>query len=149
MTKYIKIFVVFTVVCLCFTSFVACSKPKSDEELITARIDKFVKSYNSGDMDEVLECLDAKTQNAFKASMNIGNMLISKTGYSVDISDLFGLSSGSLTLTDRIINMESDTKATVYVTVRYEDKYSNTQEEAFFTMVKEDDDWFINNFESK
>lgn len=100
-------------------------------------------------MDEVLECLDAKTQNAFKASMNIGNMLIGKTGYSVDISDLFGLSSGSLTLTDRIINMESDTKATVYVTVRYEDKYSNTQEEAFFTMVKEDDDWFINNFESK
>ena len=155
MVKYRKIFVAFMVLSLCFSLLTACSYEKSDEELIESKINKFLQAYNSGDMDGVLECLDAKTKNTVKASMNIGSALIGKTGFGITFSDLFSLGIGTmseedvLTISEKTINIESDVKATVDVTLGYKDKLSDMQEKAIFTMVKEDDDWFIKNLESK
>lgn len=155
MIKHRRFFAVITMLFLCFSLLSACTSPKSDEELIESRINNFLKAYNSGDIDAVLDCLDAKTRNTYKAAMNIGNVLIGKTGFGFDLSDLFGLGVGLmseddiLTISDTTINMVDDTKATVDVTLGYKDKMSDMQEKAFFTMIKEDNDWFIKNLESK
>lgn len=155
MIKQRKFLAVIMALFLCFSLLSACASPKSDKELIESRINSFLKAYNSGDMDAVLECLDAKTKNTYKAAMNIGNVLIGKTGFGIKLSDLFGISVGTmseddiLTISDTTINMVDDTKATVDVTLGYKDKISDTQEKAFFTMIKEDNDWFIKNLESK
>ncbi len=155
MVKYKKSFVAFMVLSLCFSLLTSCFYFKSDEELIESRIDRFLDAYNSGDMDEVLECLDSKTKNTFKASAAFGNALIGKTGFDYTLSDLFSLSIGVvseddiLTVSDISISMVSDDKATVDVTLSYKDKLSDIQEKAVFTMVKEDGDWFIKNLENK
>ena len=53
----------------------SCSKEKEEvpttEELIKERIEQFVTAYNDGDMETVLDCLDAKTRNAFQAMLNL------------------------------------------------------------------------------
>ena len=131
------------------------SPEKSDDELIRARIDQFQKSYNTGDIHAVLECMDAKTRNTYQAAMNVGNVLIGKTGFGIALSDLFSLGIGALSegdvlnLSDIRIHMTDSTHATVDVALQYQDLLCENQEEAFFTMVKEDGDWFIINFESK
>lgn len=155
MIKHRRFLAVIMVLFLCFSLLSACTSPKSDEELIESRINNFIKAYNSGDIDAVLDCLDAKTKNTYKAAMNIGNVLIGKTGFGISLADLFGISIGImseddvLTISNISISISSDTSATVYVTLGYKDKMSDTQEKAFFTMIKEDDDWFIKNLESK
>lgn len=155
MVKQRKFLAVITVLLLCVSLLSACTLFKSDEELIESRINSFVKAYNSGDMDEVLKCLDTKTRNACQAAINIGNVFIGKTGYGFQLSDLFGLGASALseedllTLSDITINLVDDTEATVDVTMKYDDTKASTQGSAVFTMIKEDDDWFIKNFESK
>lgn len=161
MTKYKRILTVSMVLLLCFFSLFACSAPKSDEELIESKINQFLKAYNSGDMDAVLECLAARTKNQVSSAMKIAQAIggaVPKVGGilgKISISDLFGVSVGMvsdddiLTISDTTINIVSDTKATVDVVLGYKDKLSDTQGKAFFTMVKEDNDWFIKNLEGK
>ena len=49
---------------------------KSDEELIRDRMNTFLTAYNSGDLQGVLQCMDAKTRNTYQSALNIGNVLI-------------------------------------------------------------------------
>lgn len=156
MIKYKKIPAVFILLLLCLSLLSACASSKSDEELIESKIHQFLKAYNSGDIDAVLECLDSKTKNTYKAAMNIGNVFIGKkTGYNISLSDLFSLGVGTmseddiLTISDTTITIVNDTKATVDVTLEYKDKMSDMQEKAFFTMIKEENDWWIKNLENK
>lgn len=155
MIKHRRFLAVIMMLLLCFSLLSACTFQKSDEELIESRIDQFLKAYNAGDMEAILDCLDTKTKNTYEAAMNIGNILIGKTGFDINLSDLFSISVGTmsegdiLTISDTTINISDDTKATVYVTLGYKDKMNDTQEKAFFTMIKEDNDWFINDLESE
>lgn len=128
---------------------------KSDEELIQSRIDQFLYAFNSGDTEGILECMDQKTRNGLQASVNMANALVGKTGFKLDFSDLFSMgvwqmSEGDvLEISDMIIEITGEDQARVDVTLSYEDKMSEMEDEAFFTMVKEDGDWFIENLESK
>lgn len=122
---------------------------KTDEDLIADRIDSFLKAYNSGDMNKVFENLDSKTRNTYGALLNVGNMLIGKTGYGVSLSDIFSISVGFiseddiLTVSDLKITIESETKATAKCVLSYSDKLTSKKEEAVFKLIKEDKDWFI------
>lgn len=155
MSKFKKILTVLIICLMCFSSMVGCIITKSDEELIELKINQFLNAYNSGDMDSVLECLDSKTRNTYESAMNIGNALIGKSGFKIGISDLFGIAVGTiseediLTISEINIAIKNETEATVDVTLAYKDKISDTTEAAYFTMVKEDNEWFINNFQSK
>ena len=65
---------------------------KRNEALITERIETFLTAYNAGDMEAVLECLDAKSRNAFQATLNLlGGLAGAATGVGIDLSDLFSL----------------------------------------------------------
>lgn len=153
-----KIFAVLAVI-VCFSLvavFLAQYFFKSDEQLINERIDKFLNAYNSGDMSGVVSCFDAKTRNQFQGILNIGNALIGgSTGFGINISDLFGISVGSvsdediLKATDRVITFKSDSLATVTITLSYKDNYSSMSDKAVLTMVKEGRDWFIKTFKEQ
>lgn len=122
---------------------------KSDEQKIEDRMNDFLKSYNAGDMNGVLDSFDAKTRNTYKAAMNVGNSLIGLTGFGIDMSDMFSLgialSEGdALQFDDMQITIVSDTKATVRVTFRYQNIQESYTQKAKFTLVKEDNDWYIN-----
>lgn len=139
----------------------ACSPQKSDEELIEARIDEFLTAYNTGDLDAVLNCLDAKTRNAYKSAIGITEALggaVPNVGGilgEISISDLFGISIGIMSKGDvlmvdiRQINIQDGTTATVDVTMGYKDKLDAFSSEAVFTMLKENGNWYIKNFEDK
>lgn len=155
MSIFKKILTVLIICLMCFSSMVGCVTTKSDEELIELKINQFLKAYNSGDMDSVLECLDSKTRNTYESAMNIGNALIGKSGFKIGISDLFGIAVGTiseediLTISEINIAIKNETEATVDVTLAYKDNISDTKESAYFTMVKEDNEWFIKNLQSK
>ena len=64
----------------------------TDEELIRERVETFISAYNEGDMDTVLECLDAKSRNAMEAMLKLlGGIAGSYTGFEIDLKDLFSL----------------------------------------------------------
>lgn len=128
---------------------------RSDEEQIQFRIEKFLRAYNSGDTEGILECMDQKTRNGLQASVNVANALAGMTGFKLDFSDLFSMgvwqmSEGDiLEISDVVIEVTGEDRARVDVTLSYDDRVSEMEDEAFFTMVKEDGDWFIENLESK
>lgn len=69
---------------------------KNDRELIEDRIEEFTEAYNAGDYEEVLESLDKKTRNTYKAAMNLGESLFSGyTRYGISGGDLFALGVGT------------------------------------------------------
>ncbi len=157
-----------TFICLCFT---ACSennktyeeiaesyfqKKKSDEELISARIDAFLTAFNTGDFDGVLACMDAKSRNQCQA---LANMLEGiKLGFSaggvsvsgsLNMADLFGFSIGSISKDD-LMNMETvelkiqDGKyATLYTNLSYSVDIGSPEGNIKFELKKENGDWFI------
>lgn len=104
------------VVCIMMISLTACFAAKSDEELISDRIDSFMKAYNSGDMDGVLDSLSAKTRNTLSSILSIGNSLIGNlTGIGLSLSDMFGLGVGLqagdlLTISDVTVDIQSEKK---------------------------------------
>ena len=67
---------------------------KSDEEKIKSRLESFTNAYNSGDLEKMLDCMDSKTKNTYKSAINITDSLIGKTGFKINLNDLFGLSVG-------------------------------------------------------
>ena len=133
---------------LLLTCLSACKKEKqpTNEELIENRITSFVTAYNDGDMEVVLECLDAKTRNAFQAMLNIlGGLAGSAAGFNIDLSDLFSLgvstTSGDfmeLDITD--ITVIDGANATATTTMDLTGAGTQT---IYFVMVYENEGWYI------
>ncbi len=128
-----------------------CGGKKTDEELITERIESFVEAYNNGDMEEAIECMDSKSRNALESAMNMANALIGKTGFDISMGDLFGLAvsmseSELLKIDDISITYISDENADVSAGLSYNDKITGTanfEEQIIIKMKKEKSDWFI------
>lgn len=143
-----KIISILLLISLFSTALTACIF-KSDQQLIEDRMDVFLKAYNSGNFEAVLECLDAKSRNTYKSAFGIGSGLIGLTGFSVNMSDLFGLSIGlipdgdALRLENTRIAIKSSTTAVVYATMYYHDLETDYSEDVQIKLVKEDGDWFI------
>ena len=123
---------------------------KSDEVKIQERLDAVVFAFNSGDMEGVLDCYDAKTRNVNKAVMGIGNGLLGMGGIDIGLSSLFALtvglqSNGDLVRVEDVqITMNTDrTRATVNATLCYEDVDGGYDTPLQMTMIKENGDWFI------
>ena len=123
----------------------------SDEDQIKARIETFLTAYNTGDMDTVLECLDAKTRNAFEAWLNILGAVAGKyTGIDIDLSDLFSLGVNTtkgdfMGLTINSINI-TDTKNAVVTTTM---TLSGQTMTIYFKMLRENGGWYINDMTDK
>ena len=132
-----------------FVVFSVCAK--SDETLIEDRVNTFLTAYNSGDMEEVIACFDAKTRNTYKAAMNIGNGLIGMTGFDVGIADLFGLGvalmsdEDVLKLDDMEISIISDNRAIVQGPLSYRENQKSYSGTVKLLLVKENGDWYISN----
>lgn len=155
MRRVVLLLLIFIIV---ISMFSACDfLVKSDDVLIRTRIDCFLEAYNTGDMDAVLECLDAKTRNTYKSAMGLAEAFGgSFTGLGgITIKDIFGISVGMssngniLTVEIQQINIKDEHNAVVEATMSYTDKIQNFSDEAIFTMLKEDGDWYIKNFEDK
>ncbi len=126
----------------------ACNKEKqpTNEELIENRITTFVTAYNDGDMEAVLECLDAKTRNAFQAMLNLlGGLAGSAAGFNIDLSDLFSLGVGitsddfmQLEVTDITVIDSANAIATTTM-----DLTGAGKQTIYFIMVYENDGWYI------
>ena len=121
------------------------SKPKTDEEKIEARINEFITAYNDGDMDAVLQCLDATTRNAFQALLNLmGGFVGSQAGFDIDLSDLFSLGVSTaegdfMELEIRSIAMldSSNAIATTFMDL------NGAESTIYFIMVYEKGGWYI------
>lgn len=122
---------------------------KSDEELIKERVEKFTDAYNSGNFEEAVESMDAKTRNTAKAVMNIGEGLFGGyTGYNIQGSDLFTLgvaiSGDDELLKIQLANLSVEGASAMATGVL---SYGAVQIEADFSFIKEGRDWYIKNIE--
>ena len=139
---------IFAIVLGCFT---ACGE-KSDEELIEKRIESFVKTYNAGDLDKLIENLSYSERTEMQSYIT----LIEGIGFSyggasgkLDLSAIFGIAMGSTTDGDMMginiesINITDESHAEVSVSVRMKNKYMEETQSGRIDMVKEDGDWFI------
>ena len=143
-----RIIAVFLMLLLLFG--LAGCQTKSDEAKIRDRIDKFVTSYNSGDMNGVFDSCSAKTRNTLKTQYDLleslGGALL---GDQLKLSDLFtlgvGLSDGDVLAVD--INSVTVTGSTAVAkgTMHYQDIQSSKDSPVIFDMVKEGNDWFVKN----
>ncbi len=115
------------------------TQQSADKKLIEQKIEQFTACYNKGDMDELAECFDATTREAFVA-------LIDLFGGIVDLGDIFALEIYSFDgqAFQAIIQNISITEGKALVTTK-----SNIQgsgdDTLFFVMVYENDEWCINN----
>lgn len=123
---------------------------QSDEVKIENRVNEMITAFNTGDMEGVLDCYDAKTRNANKALLNIGSELFGMTGFDVGLADLFGLTVGLmsdgelLVVEDMQISVNSNgTRATVELTLNYKDVSNTDTVYQQLTMVKENGDWYV------
>ena len=152
MKKKIKVMCIMLVSILIVSNATACGMLKSDEELITERVDMFVFSYNKGDIDNAIECLDAKSRKIINATLNIGEGLFSGlTGFDISVEDLFALGVGFMTddpLSMQILDIEFTSENTATVELGMTIKEVELGEEqsvddAILYMVKEKGDWYI------
>ena len=124
----------------------------TNEELITERIETFLTAYNTGDMDTVLECLDAKTRNAFQAMLNlIGGLAGFAAGFDIDLSDLFSLGVSTtqgdfmgIEITN--INVIDSSNAVATTTM---DLTGAGVQTIYFEMVYENNGWYIHDMTDK
>ena len=130
-----------------------CSFFKSDEQLMKDKINSFVTSYNSGDVEGMIDTLDSQSRQIAKSTLELSDTLISSlTGISVSVKDVFALcisfSDDFDTLT--IVSFDDfqvgESTATVSVTVAGEKSGTEETEQAEFKMKKENGDWYINDF---
>ncbi len=95
MKKILVLFFSMIVIISCFASCQMVNEektPPTNQELITEKIETFLTAYNTGDMEGVLQCLDAKTRNALQAMLNIIESIAgSYIGFEINLSDLFSL----------------------------------------------------------
>ncbi len=125
----------------------------TDEYLIQKCVEDFLTAYNDGDMDRVLDCLDAKTRNAMEAMLNIlGGLAGSQVGFDIDLKDFFSLgvntTSGDFMLLD-IINVEKQGNEKAVVTTSMSLPGGMDNEKVFFMMVYENGKWCINDITDK
>jgi len=121
---------------------------KSDEDKIEDRMNAFLDAYNAGDINSVLESLDAKTRNTYGAYMNVGNALIGLSGFGLELSDMFALgvslSDGeTLSFENMEITMLSDKKASVSAIMCYQGYQDTSSQNVEFILIKENKDWYI------
>lgn len=156
MKRFLSLLLVVTIVLICLVS---CKKYNeenevlpTDEELITARIETFLTAYNTGDMEAVLECLDAKTRNAFQATWNLlGGLAGAAAGFDINLSDLFSLGVNTtqgdfmeLEITDiEVIDSSNATATTIMILAGAE------PQTVYFKMVYENDGWYIHDMTDK
>ncbi len=121
----------------------------TDEELIRECVQTFITAYNEGDMDTVLNCLNAKNRNAMEAILNlVGGAVGSYIGVDINLKDLFaiGVSTVSgdlmkLNITDISITSNSDGKSATVTTSM--DLAGTGAQTVYFSMVYEHDGWYI------
>lgn len=131
----------------------------TNEEMIRDRIELFLTSYNDGDMDSVLQCLNAKTRNAMQAMLNVlggvANGVVNKytgMGFGINLSDLFSLGVAmveddfmKLKITD--INVIDQSNAVVTTTMDLTGGQGD--QNMYFIMVYEKDGWYISDMTDK
>ncbi len=145
-----KIIAIIVSICIFAVLPASCAHQKSDEELIKERVESFLTAYNNGDLEAVLSCMDTKSKNEFSALMNIGDALIGGlSGFDISVSNIFSLAIGVqmgdvLTLSDISVDIQNEKKATVNAVMGYDDTMTAYSGQVQFVMVKENDDWFIN-----
>lgn len=131
-------------------SIAGCNLLKSDSEMIEDRIDTFLSAYNSGDLNAVFECFDAKTRNTYKAILGMGNSLAGMAGFGIDIYDLWAFSVGTMSDGEMLaididdIEFVDETHALVYAEMRYKSAVNGYSESVEISVSKEDGDWFVN-----
>lgn len=123
---------------------------KSDEVKIQERLDAAVFAFNSGDMEGVLDCFDAKTRNVNKAVLGIGDGLLGMGGIDIGLSSMFALAVGLqsdgelMRVEDVRITISADgMRADVEAVLCYEDTQRAFDTPLQITMVKENGDWYI------
>ncbi len=141
---------VFFAVCCLF----GCAKKKTDEELVRERIDTFVTKYNDGDFEGVLECFDAKTRNTLQATFNVmGGLVGGLTGFSFDLGDLFTLGvamMGGEVLAIEVSEVSIDgANAVATAQMGYADIGEESIENVYIILVKEEEDWFIQDMQDE
>ncbi len=125
----------------------------TDEYLIRECVETFLTAYNEGDMDAVLECLDAKSRNAMEAMLNLlGGVAGSYTGFDIDLKDLFSL--GVSTVDDdfmllNIISVEMRGSSEAVVTTSMSLHGGMNDEKIYFIMVYEKGQWCISDITDK
>lgn len=123
-----------------------CFLVKSDEDMIRDRLKDFSISVNSGDLEGVLKCFDAKTRNTYQAVLNVGDKLSDKAGFGLGFSNLWSLATTlqgvSLTFSDLEISVIGD-EATVFGTMAYSQDGESGIREVSIPMVKEKGDWYV------
>lgn len=125
--------------------------PKTDEEKITATVNKFAKEYNDGNFEGVLECLEPKMRNAMQALFNtLGGIAGGKLGVDISLSDLFSLGVAmedgdfiTFSIQDIAIG---DGKASV---TAHMNLAPATTETMYVILVEEDGEWLIENITDK
>lgn len=123
---------------------------KSDEVKIQERLDAVVFAFNSGDMEGVLDCYDAKTRNVNKAVVGIGDGLLGMGGINIGLSSLFALTVGlqsngeTVQVEDVQIKISSDgSRADVSAMVHFDGPGGDLDTPVQMTMVKENGDWYL------
>lgn len=121
-------------------------KEPTDKELIEERINTFLTSYNDGDMDAAMSCLDAKSRNSFKALLSVLETIGGKVaGISIDLSDLFSLgiatkSGDFMDLKISNIKVSNDKSAVATTSMKLPGSGTKT---IYFVMVYEHGGWYI------
>lgn len=138
---------VLLLVALLIHALCAC---QSDEVMIENRVYDIIEAFNSGDMEAVLDCYDAKTRNANKALVNIGGGLLGMAGLDVGFADLFGLTVGLMSdgellqVQDVQISVNSNsTRADVKAMLHYADINGSYDMPLELSLIKENGDWYI------
>lgn len=149
MKRIIALVLIIVVALGCFAS--CGEKDDLAQKLIIMRINSFTSAYNSGDMDKVLECLDAKTRNTCQATFNLlGGLAGSFAGFDIDLSDLFSLGISTaegdyMDLTINNVDVEDSSNATVTATMHL----NGVKQKINFIMVYEDNGWYIHDMIEK
>lgn len=146
MKKFIALFLAVLMISGCFISCKKEDEAPTDEELITERIETFLTAYNTGDMEAVLECLDAKTRNTFQAMLNLlGGLAGGAAEFDIDLADLFSLGVGitqgdfmGLEIMD--IKVIDSSSAIATTSMRLTGAGVHT---IYFEMVYENNGWYI------
>jgi hypothetical protein len=125
---------------------------KSDEDMIRERIDDFLFALNTGDMEGVFGCMDAKSRNTYEAMLNISEGIMgSLIGFDIPMADLFALTLGTSSgdfASAQVVSIEITSETTAVVTLNMnmsDDRMdlNESVENVPVQMIKEQGDWYI------
>ncbi len=151
--KTLKFLTLILTLMLTISLFFACGEdepesiPKTDEELIEARIEEFVNAYNTGDTEKLLASLDAKSRNTLNAMLGlVGGITDSAIGFNVDLTQLFSLGVGlyegdfmKLKIGDITVVDSKNAYAKATMTLAESETMP-----IYFVMLYENDGWYVN-----